>query len=107
MTNLNKTADLSGVGLNAELDDEPLLIAVTDGSIKPKLTMMAWLATEGGRKCPMCGRYAKEAELGFVGSSGPEFHISAYGHLPGFGCNKATPNAELTGPQQRKENYEN
>lgn len=96
MTNSNKTDELSGVGLNAELD-EPLLIMVTDGSLKPKLSMMAWLATDGGRKCPMCGRYAREDELGFIGSSGTGFHISAYGHLPGFGCNKAVANAKLTG----------
>ena len=97
MTNLNKAAKLPGVGLNAELGDKPLLKMITDGSIKPKLSMMAWLATDGGRKCPMCGRYAKDTELGFIGGSGPRIHISAYGHLPGFGCNKATPNAELTG----------
>lgn len=97
MTNLNKITTLTGVGLNAELDDEPSLIMVTDGSIKPKLSMMAWLATEGGRKCPMCGRYAKEAELGFIGGSESGFHISAYWHLPGFGCNKAAPIAEITG----------
>ena len=85
----------------AESDDEPLLVAVTDGSIKPALPMMAWLSTEGGRKCPTCGRYAKESELGFVGSSGPGFHISAYGHLPGFGCNKAAPNAGNKLPPHR------
>lgn len=103
MKNLNKTSELSGVGLNAGLDDEPLLIAVTDGSIKPKLSMMAWLATEGGRKCPMCGRYAKEDELGFIGGSSPGLHISAYGHLPGFRCNKAAPNAVLSGKPPRTE----
>lgn len=89
MTNSNKTAELFGRGLNDRLGDEPLLMMVTDGSIKPKLSMMACLSTEGGRKCPMCGRYAKAEEIGFIGGSSPGFHISAYGHLPGFGCNKA------------------
>ena len=69
-------------------------------SNKPRLTMMAWLSTEGGRKCPVCGRYAKEAELGFIGCSGPGFHISAYGHLPGFGCNKAAPLEDCLNKEQ-------
>lgn len=53
------------------------------------LDMMTWLHTEGGRKCPMCGRYAKPRELGWIGASGPCIRVDAYGHLPGFGCNKA------------------
>ena len=71
----------------------PDVLMLADESIKPKLSMMAWLSTEGGRKCPMCGRYARQDELGFIGGSGPGYHISAYGHLPGFGCNKMTLNA--------------
>jgi hypothetical protein len=59
---------------------------------KPTMSMMAFLATEGGRKCPACGRYAKEAELGYTGGScnmgGSIVHISSYGHMKGFGCNK-------------------
>ena len=55
---------------------------------KPReLTMMEFLATEGGRKCPACGKYAKKSELGFTGFSAPGIHVSSYGHLPGFGCN--------------------
>lgn len=64
------------------------------GSVpKRELTMMEFMATEGGRKCPACGRYAKESELGFTGGTfnvgGSPVHISSYGHLPGFGCNQA------------------
>lgn len=54
---------------------------------------MAWLATEGGRKCPACGKYAKADELGYTGGtimlSGVLAHISSYGHLPGYGCNRS------------------
>lgn len=59
---------------------------------KPEMGMMAWLATEGGRKCPACGRYAKSSELGSTGgvyrNGRLVTHISSYGHLPGFGCNR-------------------
>jgi hypothetical protein len=52
--------------------------------------MMTWLATEGGRKCPICGRYARAEQLGYTGGyfkiGGNNCHISSYGHLPGFGC---------------------
>jgi hypothetical protein len=64
--------------------------------------MMAWLATEGGRKCPQCGKYAKEAELGYTGGlyeiGGVLTHISSYGHLPGYGCNRPQNDA-LSGPR--------
>jgi hypothetical protein len=51
------------------------------------------MATEGGRKCPMCGKYAKRSELGNL-SFKAEFrqgwaHITMYGHLPGYGCNRS------------------
>jgi hypothetical protein len=51
-----------------------------------------FMATEGGRKCPMCGKYAKKGAVGnlsFVAWSGDGgyVHISMYGHLPGHGCN--------------------
>jgi hypothetical protein len=60
---------------------------------QPEMTMSMFLATEGGRKFPMCGKYAKKAELGNLGGTIRDEngkwlgHISAYGHLPGFGCN--------------------
>jgi len=56
-----------------------------------RMGMMAWFATEGGTKCPMCGRYAKAEELGnlsFNTTGTVIAHESAAGHLPGFGCNK-------------------
>lgn len=60
-----------------------------------ELTMMESMATEGGRKCPECGRYAKASELGFTGGNiyvgGSPVHITSYGHLPGYGCNHAKP----------------
>lgn len=50
-----------------------------------------FMATEGGRKCPICGRYAKAGTVGnlsFVADIGGGIvHISMYGHLPGYGCN--------------------
>jgi hypothetical protein len=51
------------------------------------------MATEGGRKCPLCGKYAKREEIGNL-SFETEFgqgwaHVSMYGHLPGYGCNSA------------------
>ena len=55
---------------------------------KPVMSMMAWLATEGGRKCPRCGRYAKAKQLGWCGFRGAGVIVDAYGHLPGTGCNK-------------------
>ena len=61
--------------------------------------MMAWLATEGGRKCPQCGKYATPNQLGYTGGlyniGGVLTHVSSYGHLPGYGCNRSQ-NAELT-----------
>lgn len=59
-----------------------------------EMPMMTWIATEGGRKCPQCGKYAKQSELGFIGGTVRNMHLSIYGHLPGFGCNK--PEANLT-----------
>ncbi len=53
------------------------------------MSMMAFLATEGGRKCPQCGKFAKSEELGNISIPGPDYHISMHGHLPGFGCNKS------------------
>ncbi len=65
-------------------------LALTYTNDKPShgLDMMTFLETEGGRKCPMCGKYAKRSELGWIGSHGPGIIVDAYGHLPGFGCNK-------------------
>jgi hypothetical protein len=64
-----------------------------DSKMDSELGMMEWMATEGGRKCPMCGRYAKTQELGNLSHNiqthdRGRAHISMYGHLPGFGCNK-------------------
>jgi predicted nucleic acid-binding Zn ribbon protein len=59
--------------------------------MKHKMSMMTWYATEGGRKCPMCGRYARARDLGnlsFYTSGSVIARISVYGHLPGRGCNK-------------------
>ena len=56
---------------------------------KSEMTMGCWLATDGGRKCPQCGKYAKSSELGFIGGRIPGGIITMYGHLPGCGCNKA------------------
>jgi hypothetical protein len=55
------------------------------------MSYMASMATEGGRKCPMCGRYAKKGTVGnlsFTADIGGGYaHISMYGHLHGHGCN--------------------
>ena len=53
-----------------------------------------FMSTEGGRKCPQCGRYAKPETLGnlsFYTTGSVVARISMYGHLPGYGCN---PSAE-------------
>lgn len=55
---------------------------------KHEMNMGTWMATEGGRKCPMCGRYAKAKELGWVGCNTPTICLDMYGHLPGKGCNR-------------------
>lgn len=64
-----------------------------------EMPLSVWLATDGGRKCPQCGRYAKRSELGslsyfFSDETGRRVgHVSRYGHLPGRGCNKAEATA--------------
>ena len=64
----------------------------TELRIIGQLSLSVWLATEGGAKCPQCGRYARQSELGVLGGryvSGATIgHLSMYGHLPGFGCNR-------------------
>ena len=61
---------------------------------QPQMTMRTWIATEGGRKCPLCGRYAKAEHLGYLGGHMADGngkvigHISVYGHLEGCGCNR-------------------
>ncbi len=65
--------------------------------MKHKMDMMTWYATEGGRKCPMCGRYARARDLGnlsFYTSGSVIARISMYGHLPGKGCNKKIKKAD-------------
>lgn len=52
------------------------------------MSMMAYLSTDGGRRCPLCGRFAKPSELGDLSFSVPGGRVSVYGHLPGFGCNQ-------------------
>ena len=55
-----------------------------------KMSMSTFLATEGGRKCPMCGRYAKTKDLGWIGfhatMNGSPMVVDAYGHTKG--CRK-------------------
>jgi hypothetical protein len=63
-----------------------------------------FMATEGGRKCPQCGKYAKREELGNL-SFKTHFpqgwaHISMYGHLPGYGCN-ISDNTESIHPESK------
>jgi hypothetical protein len=68
-----------------ELSTNPLQLA------RKQMGMMCWMATEGGRKCPQCGRYAKTETLGnlsFYTTGIVVARISMYGHLPGYGCNK-------------------
>lgn len=65
----------------------------TDNKPDHGMSFGLFMATEGGRKCPMCGKYAKRSELGNL-SFKTEFrqgwaHITMYGHLPGYGCNRS------------------
>ena len=59
-----------------------------------QMPMSVWYATEGGRKCPMCGKYAKADDLGnlsfpIADASGAVVgRVSRYGHKPGTGCNR-------------------
>jgi hypothetical protein len=69
------------------------LTMTTESVDRPKMPFGLWLATEGGRKCPQCHRYAKAAELGnlsfcYKTEYGGRGHVTMYGHLPGFGCNR-------------------
>jgi hypothetical protein len=61
-------------------------------SVNPIMSFGLFMATEGGRKCPQCGKYAKQGELGNLSrisiSDGILVHVTAYGHKEGFGCNK-------------------
>ncbi len=57
-------------------------------SAGPTMGFRAFMATEGGRKCPQCGKYAKSSELGNLSFNYKGGRVSMYGHLPGFGCNK-------------------
>ena len=83
-----------------------------DCSVTPKreMSMMTWIATEGGRKCPACGRYAKADELGYTGgwlkTGAAVIHVSSYGHLKGFGCNRSQ-NAIAVAPPTQDSNEEN
>ena len=64
-----------------------------------EMPLSVWLATDRGRKCPQCGRYAKRSELGslsffFSDETGRRVgRVSLYGHLPGYGCNRAEATA--------------
>jgi hypothetical protein len=66
----------------------PHELKMTNKKPKHEMSMGTWLATEGGRKCPMCGRYAKARELGWLGCNTPTLCLDIYGHLPGKGCNR-------------------
>lgn len=69
---------------------EPILIPVKS---KPQMGMMMWMATEGGRKCPQCCRYARRQDLGMFTISEPGIRMDVFGHLPGTGCNKGGADA--------------
>ena len=88
--------------------DEGLDERVVRPRRKHEMGMMCWMATEGGRKCPQCGRYAKPETLGnlsFYTTGSGVARISMYGHLPGHGCNKASPqNVQSVPPADEKTN---
>lgn len=52
------------------------------------MTMTMWIATEGGRKCPICGRYAKRDDLGDLSFGGKGLLVTVYGHKNGCGTKK-------------------
>jgi len=72
-------------------DGVPLATAPCSAGPANGMGMMAWLATEGGRKCPQCGKYAKPEHLGWNGLRAGSVIADRWGHLPGFGCNKLSP----------------
>ena len=53
----------------------------------PRMGMMAYLATDGGRRCPQCGKWAKAKDLGNLSFSDECGTVSMYGHKRGKGCN--------------------
>jgi predicted nucleic acid-binding Zn ribbon protein len=66
----------------------PLAVS-TEPDGKQRMSMMMWMATEGGRRCPQCGKFAKADDLGnlsFVLDNGGR--VTMFGHKPGKGCNR-------------------
>ena len=68
-------------------EDALYLVALPEPSADT-MSMGTWMATEGGRKCPQCGRYARREEIGWTGFNSPKLCLDMYGHMPGFGCNQ-------------------
>lgn len=67
----------------------------------PHLNMMQWYATDRGTRCPICGRFAKEADLGaFValevldGNGNVIQQYTALGHLDPAKCRRITAGEE-------------
>lgn len=75
---------LDGLGWPQDNEQKPLAHDMDYGT---------FMATGGGRKCPLCGKYAKREEIGnlsFVANIGNgHAHVSMHGHLPGYGCNRS------------------
>jgi len=71
-----------------ESNNGGLLKRVVRPRRKHDMSIATWMATEGGRKCPMCGRYSKAKDLGWIGCNTPTLCLDMYGHLPGKGCNR-------------------
>ena len=66
---------------------QPEVVAKAEQREREQMGMMAFLATDGGRRCPQCGRFAKHEDLGSIGGRDGDAVVSMYGHLPGRGCN--------------------
>jgi len=60
------------------------LTVTTDDDGQPRMGMMAWLSTDGGTRCPQCGKFAKPDQLGPIGgplvddSGRSTGHVSVY-----------------------------
>ena len=64
------------------------------------MSMSVFFATDGGTRCPLCGRFAKQEHLGNLSFKIPNGYVSLYGHLTGYGCNKGHRALPKSKPQQ-------
>jgi hypothetical protein len=70
--------------------DQLTVTTKDDGA--PRMGFGLFLATDGGTRCPQCGKFAKPEQLGNLSFGDGQSRVTMYGHKPGFGCNKEKTN---------------